>query len=73
VTNEEVEIRYVIPTSSRSEQIRFCHLLTDYFVTVYVALPQYGRVRRRYQKTGMAHALYGPAEEDELRQVVNFA
>ena len=30
VTNEEVEIRYVIPISSESEQIRFCHLLTDY-------------------------------------------
>jgi site-specific DNA recombinase len=31
VTNEEVEIRYVIPTSARSEQIRFCHLRLDYF------------------------------------------
>jgi hypothetical protein len=31
VTNEEVEIRYVIPTSSRSEHVRFCHLLLDYF------------------------------------------
>ena len=30
VTMEEVEIRYVIPTSSHSEHIRFCHLLTDY-------------------------------------------
>ena len=30
VTMEEVEIRYVIPTSPHSEQIRFCHLLTDY-------------------------------------------
>ena len=29
-TMEEVEIRYVIPTSPTSEQIRFCHLLTDY-------------------------------------------
>ena len=31
VTDEEVEIRYVIPTSPRSEQIRFCHLRLDYF------------------------------------------
>jgi site-specific DNA recombinase len=31
VTGEEVEIRYVIPTSSSSEQIRFCHLRLDYF------------------------------------------
>ncbi len=31
VTDEEVEIRYVIPTSPSSEQIRFCHLRLDYF------------------------------------------
>ncbi|GHO61316.1 hypothetical protein KSC_002080 [Ktedonobacter sp. SOSP1-52] len=31
VTDEEVEIRYVIPTSPRSEQLRFCHLRLDYF------------------------------------------
>src|SRR6266704_3150143 len=31
VTEEEVEIRYVIPTSSRSEYVRFCHLRLDYF------------------------------------------
>jgi site-specific DNA recombinase len=30
VTDEEVEIRYVIPTSSESEHIRFCHLRLDY-------------------------------------------
>jgi site-specific DNA recombinase len=31
VTDEEVEIRYVIPTSPGSEQVRFCHLRLDYF------------------------------------------
>jgi site-specific DNA recombinase len=31
VTNEEVEIRYVIPTSPNSEQTRFCHLRSNYF------------------------------------------
>src|SRR6266700_234230 len=31
VTDEEVEIRYVIPTSPQSEHIRFCHLHLDYF------------------------------------------
>jgi site-specific DNA recombinase len=31
VTNDEVEIRYVIPTSSNSEQTRFCHLRANYF------------------------------------------
>src|SRR6266700_1665868 len=31
VTGEEVEIRYVIPTSPTSEHLRFCHLRLDYF------------------------------------------
>jgi site-specific DNA recombinase len=31
VTGEEVEIRYVIPTSRNSEYIRFCQLRSDYF------------------------------------------
>lgn len=31
VTDTEVEIRYVIPTSPESEHVRFCHLRTDYF------------------------------------------
>ena len=30
VTDGEVEIRYVIPTSSASEAARFCHLRSDY-------------------------------------------
>ena len=36
VTNEEVEIRYVIPTSPSSENIRFCHLRSDYLSFVYI-------------------------------------
>src|SRR5215510_2044441 len=31
VANGEVEIRYVLPTHPRSENIRFCHLRKDYF------------------------------------------
>jgi site-specific DNA recombinase len=31
VPNAEVEIRDVIPTSSRSEHVRFCHVRKDYF------------------------------------------
>jgi site-specific DNA recombinase len=31
VTDENVEIRYVIPTSPESEHTRFCHLRKDYF------------------------------------------
>lgn len=30
VTDENIEIRYVIPTSPESEHIRFCHLRNDY-------------------------------------------
>jgi site-specific DNA recombinase len=30
VTDEELEIRYVIPTDPSSEQVRFCHLRSDY-------------------------------------------
>jgi site-specific DNA recombinase len=41
VTMDEVEIRYVIPTSPRSEHIRFCHLHTDYFHALAVALHIY--------------------------------
>src|SRR3954452_12242924 len=31
VTDTEVEIRYVLPTSPESEHVRFCHLRKDYF------------------------------------------
>src|SRR3954452_15277907 len=31
VTDAEVEIRYVLPTSPDSEHVRFCHLRKDYF------------------------------------------
>jgi len=31
VTHDEVEIRYVIPTSPAGEHTRFCHLRKDYF------------------------------------------
>ncbi len=31
ITNDEVEIRYVIPTSPSAEHTRFCHLRKDYF------------------------------------------
>ena len=31
VTGDQVEIRYVIPTTESSEHVRFCHLRLDYF------------------------------------------
>lgn len=32
VTGDEIEIRYVFPTSPQSEHVRFCHLRSDYFL-----------------------------------------
>jgi hypothetical protein len=43
VTNGQVEIRYVIPTTPGSTKTRFCHLRTDYFHVV--ALPIGGLVK----------------------------
>jgi site-specific DNA recombinase len=42
VTGEDVEIRYVIPTSEHSEHIRFCHLRLDYFGTPDLVHPRDG-------------------------------
>jgi hypothetical protein len=30
ITEEEVDVRYVIPTSASGEHARFCHLRTNY-------------------------------------------
>jgi site-specific DNA recombinase len=38
VTDGHVEIRYVIPTTSSSTKTRFCHLRTDYFHPVALAV-----------------------------------
>jgi len=45
VINDQVEIRYVVPTHSRSETTRFCHLRKDYFhhvVPVFATTDRYG-------------------------------
>jgi hypothetical protein len=39
VTDGQVEIRYVIPTTDHSTKTRFCHLRTDYFNLVALAIP----------------------------------
>jgi site-specific DNA recombinase len=31
INDDQVEIRYVIPTSEEGTKTRFCHLRTDYF------------------------------------------
>ncbi len=38
VTNDDVEIRYVIPTTAASEHVRFCHLRADYFGRIAMTL-----------------------------------
>ena len=45
VTDGDVEIRYVVPTSPESEHVRFCHLRSDYFH--FPALPDPGQDHRR--------------------------
>ena len=47
VTDEEVEIRYVIPTDPSSEHIRFCHLRSDY---LYNPASRQNRESPRWQK-----------------------
>jgi hypothetical protein len=38
VTDDEVEIRYVLPLSPGSERVRFCHLRKDYFDQVAIVV-----------------------------------
>jgi site-specific DNA recombinase len=35
VADDQVEIRYVIPTTRASELVRFCHLRTDYCTLIW--------------------------------------
>ncbi len=50
VMNDDVEIRYVIPTTTASEHVRFCHLRADYFLREAVSLVL------RSSSGGCAHA-----------------
>src|SRR5262249_6346162 len=74
VTDEVVEIRYVIPTTSASEHVRFCHLRTLYFqegeltqvvdVAERVAAPRVGAVG--LPAIVDAHAAVGGQDADRL-------
>ena len=46
VTDGQVEIRYVVPTTPGSTKTRFCHLRTDYFTVeaAHVGTPQHRQV-----------------------------
>jgi site-specific DNA recombinase len=52
VTDGEVEIRYVIPTSPGAEHVRFCHLRKDYFAGH--ALDQRDDVVAEWRSAGLA-------------------
>jgi site-specific DNA recombinase len=42
VTDDQVEIRYVVPTSPQGEQTPFCHLRLDYFAAQLLHVTGYG-------------------------------
>jgi hypothetical protein len=80
VTNEEVEIRYVIPTSPTSEHLRFCHLRLDYFDgicnvqvrTLYSS--QSGIQKRKYSRVSLTAAdreRYWPERRMDAHERVN--
>jgi hypothetical protein len=54
VTDGHIEIRYVIPTTDHSTKTRFCHLRTDYFDHVAVAVAH--RIHLRWPATPSAPA-----------------
>lgn len=59
VTDEEVEIRYVIPTDPSSEHVRFCHLRSDYLH--YPAIPP-EPLAALYTLPGYPHLYSSPTE-----------
>jgi site-specific DNA recombinase len=62
VTNEDVEIRYVIPTSPDSEQIKFYQLRLDYFNEV---LPRFALVNVMGRNSqGVEHRAVGLGRKD---------
>ncbi|KAJ3064587.1 hypothetical protein HK102_008167 [Quaeritorhiza haematococci] len=58
VTGDEVEIRYVLPTSDKSENVRFCHLRSDYLD--HPSPRQYDEALLIFR---LAHQLQDPAGE----------
>jgi hypothetical protein len=52
VTDEEVEIRYAIPTSPRGEQVRFYQLRTDYFDAPHMVDPDNRQIPQQVRVNG---------------------
>jgi hypothetical protein len=67
VTNDQVEIRYVIPTSPSSEQVRFCHLRKDYFSDIAVHVDLSGPDQAEFHETTLHHR--EPAEAVQAKPI----
>jgi site-specific DNA recombinase len=63
VTDGQVEIRYVIPTTPGSTQTRFCHLRTDYFQVEPADVRPPGQVQVEHAARGS-----GPPQPQHLRR-----
>jgi site-specific DNA recombinase len=63
VTDGQVEIHYVIPTTPNSTKTRFCHLRTDYFhhIAASIALPV--ERKRPTRPPGTTSTLVGPLRD----------
>jgi site-specific DNA recombinase len=62
VTDGQVEIRYVIPTTPGSTQTRFCHLRTDYFQVEPAHIGPPGEIQVQVEVAGA-----GPPQPQHLR------
>jgi site-specific DNA recombinase len=80
VTDNNVEIRYVIPTAPHSEHIRFCHLRTDYFTdpaligTIYrkLAVQKIGRRLCMTRVCRDPELAYGPRDDVRLAHQLGY-
>jgi site-specific DNA recombinase len=75
VTDDDVEIRYVVPTTPESEKVRFCHLRTDYFrnpqpIRSYSAEVPMDKIRSGYSTPVSASASLFTATKAALKRLV---
>jgi site-specific DNA recombinase len=74
VTDDQVEIRYVIPTTEASTHVRFCHLRKDYFdphaaTPAPIGLPIRRQVGHHRMHNRLALIIFGPPGQDIHRTV----
>jgi site-specific DNA recombinase len=75
VTDGDLEMRYVLPTSPQSEHVRFCHLRKDYFDDAGQVLGVRGHIPQAFEEGGqLGQALGGVRHTergDPLARIVN--